>query len=278
LAALGFAPKEGSNLASVNRYEAVISQVLNRMQAEFRSDLHGLLLGGSVAYGIACPRSDLDIYVITRLPWRQRRTIIIDAVEVELFINPVHQIRQEFQDIDHPATFGMFANGRVLYDADGVMAALVHEAKQIWQQPRPEVRPEALSLLRYVPTDLLKDAQDLAEIDETAADYLLHLTLQATLDAYYKLQRRWAIKPKHQLRDLAQHDPALAQQVRSILSDKRSVHQRCHLLAELVEQVLAPSGPRWVPGRNRTDTWRPLSACHLRPRPATGQCLGGNRV
>jgi hypothetical protein len=159
-----------------------------------------------------------------------------------LFINPVHQIRQEFQDVDHPATFGMFANGRILYGADGMMATLVQEAKQLWQQPRPEVRPEALSLLRYVPTDLLKDAQDLAESDEAAADYLIHLTLQATLDAYYKLQRRWAVKPKHQLRDLAQHDPALAQQVRSILAGSSSVPQRCQLLAELTEQVLAPVG------------------------------------
>ncbi len=54
------------------------------MQAEFRSDLQGLLLGGSVAYGIAWTRSDLDIYVIARLPWRQRRTIIIDNVELEI--------------------------------------------------------------------------------------------------------------------------------------------------------------------------------------------------
>ncbi|MEW5867054.1 MAG: hypothetical protein AB1774_09395 [Bacillota bacterium] len=227
---------------SAGRYENAIEKIVADMREEFGADLLGMLLGGSVAYGIPCRRSDLDIYVIIRPSWRQRRTVVVGDVEVELFINPVHRIRKEFKDVDHDSTFAMFAQGRILYDPDGVMATLVKEAREVWEQPRPALPPDALPLLRYIPTDVLKDAQDLAETDEVAANYLIFMTLQATLDAYYKIQRRWPVKPKHLLRDLHGHAPDIEQAVRQILSGEGSAEERCVLLSRLVEQVLEPVG------------------------------------
>ncbi|MEW6229220.1 MAG: hypothetical protein AB1700_14205 [Bacillota bacterium] len=209
---------------------------------EFRADFLGMLLGGSVAYGIPCRQSDLDVYVIIRPSWRQRRTVFVGDVEVELFINPVHRIRKEFKDVDHDSTFAMFTQGRILYDPDGVMASLVKEAREVWEGPRPAVPPGALPLLRYVPTDLLKDAQDLVETDEVTANYLIFVTLQATLDAYYKIQRRWPVKPKHLLRDLHDYAPDMEQTVRNILSGEGSAAERCALLSALVGRVLEPVG------------------------------------
>lgn len=228
-------------MSTMDLYEEAIHKTVDSMKDEFGADLQGMLLGGSVAYGSPCKRSDLDIYVIVRRPWRQRRTTFVDGVEVELFINPVRQIRKEIQEAD-PATCTMFARGRVLHDPDGVIASLVSEARAVREQPRPEVRPEDVPLPRYQPTDLLKDAQDLAGIDEAAAKYLIFVTLQATMDAYYRIARRWPPKPKHLLRDLHAHAPELEQAVRRVLSCDGPAADRCAALAALVEDVLRPVG------------------------------------
>jgi len=229
-----------SNLGNQERYNRAIASVITDMQAAFGPDLIGLLLGGSVAYGSPLRRSDLDIYVTIRPAWRQRRTLMVEGVEVELFINPVHQIRKEFKSSS--STFTMFAQGRVLYDPQGLMAMLVQEARQVQAQPRPAVSSEDLPRLRYNLTDLLNDAQDLAEVDEVAATYLIFLSLEAALDTYYRLQRRWLPKPKYLLRDLREHSPEIEQVVSRILANHTSIAGRTASLTVLVERVLEPVG------------------------------------
>ncbi len=223
------------------RYERAIKQVVAQMRQEFGDDLLGMLLGGSVAYGCSGPRSDLDIYVVIRPARRQRRTRIIEGVEVDLFINPVHVIRRQFTDT--PSTFTMFARGRILDDPHGLMEQLVAEATEALKQPPPAVPSEEMPRLRYGLTDSLKDAFDLAEIgDEAAANYLVFFTLQRTIEAHYRLNRRWPVKAKYLLDDLAEHAPGIEPLTRRLLHSEGTVHERCAVLEELVECVLAPVG------------------------------------
>jgi hypothetical protein len=232
-----------TNMDISERYRHALQKVVDKLHEEFGPDLLGLLLAGSVAYGTSYTRSDLDIFVIIEPSWRQRRAIFVDSIEVDLFINPPQKIREYFADTDDSAsTITMFARGRILYDPTGIMQTLAAEAKQLYEQPTPELTPQALLLLRYGLTDMLKDAQDLAETDPEAAAYQISLTLQAVLDAYYKLQRRWQPKPKHLLRDLHAHSPEIERRVRVILSAEGIPHERCERLAELVDTVLSPVG------------------------------------
>lgn len=227
-------------------HDQIIEMVIGDLQNELGPELLGILLVGSLAYGIPRPQSDIDLFVVIRPPWRQRRTLFIDGVEVEIFLNPAQQVRAEFRNTDSPATIAMFAQGRILFDPTGLVKHLVQEAQGIWQHPRPAVPygTYAYFSLRYTCVDLLKDAQDLLEVDKDAAGWVLFTALQSTLNAYYRIQRRWSVKPKYLLNNLEQRAPALAQLVRYILDGSAPLETRITVLESLIDQVLEPIGGR----------------------------------
>jgi hypothetical protein len=245
-------------------YDQIIETVMADLQSEFGDDLLGVLLVGSLAYGVPRPHSDIDLFALIRPAWRQRRTFFVDEVEVEIFFNPVQQVRAEFRDTDNPATIAMFAQGRILFDPTGLMKQLVHEAQSTWQRPRPAVAPGTYRhfSLRYTCVDLLKDAQDLLEVDEDAAEWVMFAALQSALNAYYHIQRRWPVKPKYQLSDLEQHAPDLALLVRRMLSGKSSIQERYMALESLIDQVLEPIG-------GRLGEWRSAPESVAESAPAT---------
>lgn len=75
-------------------YQETVEKVIEQMKVEFGNELLGILLGRSVASGTKLKQSDLDIYVIIRSSWRQRRVFVVTGVDVELWINPAHQIQR----------------------------------------------------------------------------------------------------------------------------------------------------------------------------------------
>jgi len=227
----------------MTRFERALAKVVENAKAEFGADLLGMLLGGSVAYGEPSPRSDLDVYAIIRPPWRQRRAFSVDGVEVDLFINPVAQIRRELAPSAGSSTIAMFAHGRTLYDPEGAIAELVAEARRVWAQGPPEVSPEDTPRLRYGVRDALDDALDLADMgDQAGAEYALGRALEAILHAHFRIARQWVPKPKYTLRDLRETDPGLAALASRALSGEPPLAARCAATAELAERVLAPIG------------------------------------
>ena len=224
-------------------YDQIIEQVVADLQGELGTDLLGVLLVGSLAYGVPRPQSDVDLFAVIRPSWRQRRMFFVHQVEVEVFLTPVQQVRVEFQDTDRPATIAMFAQGRILSDPRGVVNELVQEAQQIWSCPRPAVDPHVCDFLRYTPVELLKDAQDLLDVDEEAALYVIGAALRSALDVYYRLQRRWPVALKNQVQDLEQYASDIGRLVRRSLNGP-SVQERCASLSALIDQVLEPIGGR----------------------------------
>lgn len=227
-------------------YSQIIETVMKDLQSEFGADLLGMLLAGSLAYGVPLPHSDIDLFAVIHPSWRQRRTLFVEGMEVEIFLNPVEQVRAEFYDTDSPATIAMFAQGRILFDPTGLISQLVQEAQDIWRHPRPAVVPGtyAYFALRYTCVDLLKDAQDLLEVDEDAAEWTMFAALQSALNAYNHIQRRWSVKPKYQLSDLEHHASDLARLVRCILAGSASIQERYMALESLIDRVLEPIGGR----------------------------------
>jgi hypothetical protein len=238
------------------RYWQALDQVVTDLQAEFGPDLLGILWAGSVAAGTPFAESDLDVYGVIGLPWRQRRTRWVEGVEVELFLNPVRQIRSEFALTEHPATIAMFAQGQILWDPEGAIAQLVAEARRIWEAGRPLVPAGQRWQLTYPMVDLLTDVRDLLDRDEAGSTLLLVRTLEVALEAHYRFTGRWSVKPKYLLSDLAGHAPELERLARQVLEPNASLAQRYEWLAEFVGRVLAPMGghPReWESARDPVD-------------------------
>ena len=224
------------------RFESALENVSARLKDEFGEKLLGLLLGGSVAYGEPMATSDIDVYVVIDEPWRQRRNLVVDGVDVELFINPPHKLSNEI--IEAGSTTEIFARGRVLYDPRGAVAKLVDEARGVAEMPRPIPLGDQLTRLRYMVTDTTKDAYDLLVAGDEGFDVAMHNALDWTLEAYYQLTGRRKPKPKYVLRDLRAREPALADEVLRIVdtsADRRDRFERLDALGrEVLEHVGGP--------------------------------------
>ena len=92
------------------------------LRAEFGDDLLGVLATGSRIHSTPGPTSDLDVHVVIAQPRRQRRNILLDGVEIEMFINPPFQIQRYLADGGND--IHMFAFGRAIYDPQGFIGQL----------------------------------------------------------------------------------------------------------------------------------------------------------
>jgi predicted nucleotidyltransferase len=230
------------------RHERALEVVSERLKQEFDHDLLGLLVAGSVAYGTPTERSDLDLFVLIRPAWRQRRKLVVEGIEVDLYINPVPQIRRKFGG-EYNKTIDMFAKGRIVYDPQGLLAELVAEARQIKESP--PMPPEETYDVRYHPTQALRDAEDLADVDPQAASLQLSVALRESLEAMFRREGKRAPKPKHLLQVVAERSPDIAGDARRVLDGAIPIGERIELLRHLTERILAPIGGLLVEGETK---------------------------
>ncbi len=222
-----------------SRFERALAVVSDQLLAEFGNDLLGLLFAGSAAYGTPMKTSDLDLFVLIAQSWRQRRNIVVEGVEVELFINPLEQIRKELAK-SYNSTIEMFAKGRVVYDPQGLLVELAAEARQI--RSRPPKPPTDTYFVRYKPSDALKDVEDLMDVDPQAASLQLSVALREALEAMFLREGRRPPKPKHLLQQAAEHAPDVAADARTVLDASVPLEERVELLRSITERILAPIG------------------------------------
>jgi hypothetical protein len=217
--------------------ELLFEELIAILRAEFGEDLLGVLATGSRIHSTPGPTSDLDVHVIIALPRRQRRNILLDGVEVEMFVNPPFQIRRYFSS--RGMDEHMFTFGRAIYDPHGVVAGLQAEARERWEAGPPPLK--ATWMPRYFAADLLRDLEDVAAHDEATAELLIARIVEQLIESHYALNRRWSVKPKRRLADLERWDAYAAQLARSTLV-RGPLDVRRVALDALAAHVLAPLG------------------------------------
>lgn len=223
-----------------DRFERALEVVVERLKQEFGDHLLGLLLTGSYAYGEPMATSDIDMYVVISEHWRQRRNLVVEGVDVELFINPEHKLLSEIYEAG--AMMDMFARGRAIHDPHRVVSRLIAEAKAIAEQPRPIPLGDELERVRYMVTDTTKDAYDLLVAGDEGFDMTLSDALGWTLDAYFQLAGRRKPKPKYIVRELRSREPGLADVVVQIMDSGRPREERFERLEQLGREVLEHVG------------------------------------
>ncbi len=235
-----------ANLISKDRFKPVLEKVVTELREELGEDLEGVLLGGVPFDGGDLTVGGLEFFVVIAASWRQRRTRIIDGVDVELVIEPTVSVREQcaredLSLIEH-STLAAFAHGRILRDAHGVMATLAEDARAHWNADLPPVTREDLPRLRHRATELLKDAQAIRDVDEEQTTYLLFHALEEILATLYRLHRWRPVAARHLLADLRHRATELEPRVRRILAVGGSASSRVFWLGELVREVLSPVG------------------------------------
>ena len=219
--------------------EALFQFLIAALRAEFGDDLLGILATGSRVHGTPGPTSDLDAHVLIAQPRRQRRNLVHDRVELELFINPPFQIRRYFADeLSHDPH--MFTFGQAIYDPQGVVATLQAEARAIWERGPKPIGENERWLHRYSVADLLRDIEDVAH-DEVAVGMLIPAVVERLLETHARIHGRWLDKPKRRVEGLATWDRHTAALVRDCLRPD-PLAQRIDATRRLAQAVLAPIG------------------------------------
>src|SRR4051812_35908900 len=180
--------------------EQLFTPLLALLRAEFGEGLLGVLATGSHIHGTPGPTSDLDVHVVIDQPRRQRRNILLDGLEIEMFINPPFQIHRYMADGGN--NIHMFAFGRAIYDPQGLIGQLQDRARALWRAGPPALAESAHWMPRYFAADMLRDLTDLGE-DEAAAGLQIARIVDQLIATHCRLNRRWPSKPKRRLAELA---------------------------------------------------------------------------
>lgn len=225
--------------------QATVERAMQLLHAEYGADLIGVLAGGSLLRGEGDRHSDIDVVVVIASPRRRRWNVMIDGVEIEMFVNPPFQMRRYFEE-DRQSGRGvqphLCSTGRIVFDPQGVMAALQAEAHSIWH-----AGPSALSerdrwQFRYAVADGLRDIEDVEASDKERAVLLIGALLPQIIDQHYRISGRWLHKRKRVLDDLAHWDPAACSLARRACNDGTASGERLTAVRALAAHVLAPIG------------------------------------
>jgi predicted nucleotidyltransferase len=235
------------------RVEQLFEPLIALLRAEFGDDLLGVLATGSRIHGTPGPTSDLDLHVVIDQPRRQRRNIMLDGLEIEMFINPPFQIHRYLADGGNDAH--MFAFGRAIYDPQSLVGQLQEQARAIWQAGPPALANSALWMPRYFAADMLRDLIDLGD-DQAATSLQIARIVDHLIETHCHLNQRWPSKPKRRLAELDAWAPDVAQLAGAALTEKPLAERRA-AIQRMAELVLAPIGGL-MPLEWRNE-WEPLS-------------------
>jgi len=203
----------------------------------------GVLLFGSVALGVATPESDLDVLVLTdgadACPNLSHPAI--GGVKLDLSFNSLVQLRGLLDEqLRDGSRRPMLAGGRIIFDKDGDLAALLAHADAA--RPRP-VPPERHRHIQFLFSHLHDKIARFLTSDPPTALLSLHLGLGEALDWHYRLRGEWRVSAKWLLADLRRWDAPLADLVARLVGTG-DLAAKYALWNAIVEHILAPLGGR----------------------------------
>jgi hypothetical protein len=172
----------------------------------------GIIAAGSILRRTPDPSSDLDIYVLHLEPFRQRLQKFFNRVPAEIFVNPPAAVEGYFTDelaSARPITAHMLVNGFVILDRHPVVEQLRQRARSLLATP-PTLSPAQHTWKRYLASNLLEDAADVAARDPQTAQIFLAQAVFAMLQYHFESAGRFIPRTKELLSQLDALDAPLA--------------------------------------------------------------------
>ncbi|MDA3645274.1 hypothetical protein LZ318_11130 [Saccharopolyspora indica] len=211
-----------------------------------------VIVGGSVLTARRTATSDLDVVVVTEpraqpsrrsLTWEDWPVEVLEHDERSLAAHCADNLARRWPGIPR-----LIAEGAIVADRDGLGARLQDEMRHNLAAGPAAPTPAELAELRYELTDLLDDLAGSTVPAETAftAARALNKTAQLALLA----ARHWQGTGKWLFRELHDHDPHLAEDLATALTDPAR-------LTALAHQVLNTVGGRLREGYEVTDPRNP---------------------
>jgi predicted nucleotidyltransferase len=177
--------------------QAILRKLLQRLQAELGDDLVGVIAGGSRLRGEGDANSDIDVVIVVARHARKRWNLLIDGVEIEMFLNPQFQMQVYFERErveGRPVMPHLCATGIILFDPQGVMADLKTQGRAVFDGGPAPLSDLQKWQTRYFTADSLRDIDDIKDRDEAAAALMIARLVTDLANHHYRLSGRWLVK------------------------------------------------------------------------------------
>jgi hypothetical protein len=215
------------------------AEALRSLLDEFGTDLLSLIVGGSVGRGVSHATSDLDLFVLIKHPWSQRRRRMIGQIEIDLFIDPPARIQSLIESRGNPVIIENYATGWIAWDPETVAAPLARKAARIHAEARNELSAEAALSLRVRARDFLHAVESAIEGgNKDSAQYLLSCLVVHCASAYYEVNRLWISTPKARMANLASRDPVFAGLMSDVLCGVLPLEERARAARALALRLV----------------------------------------
>lgn len=164
---------------------------LNKFLEQYKNEewFLGAILTGSYATGNNNDNSDIDLYIVTtdETQWRERGNKLVDGYLIEYFMNPVHKILSYFEEetkMYAMSTIGMFVNGKILIDKNGIVEKISSIAKEKINSSLEPVDEFKVKMNCYHVWDGFDELDSKYKNNEDI-DYVYYMFLQKIIDSYF---------------------------------------------------------------------------------------------
>ena len=226
---------------------AHIVGILERVTAEFAEDpiTEGVLFHGSFVKGRQHADSDLDLLRATRGDWMKMEIREVGGRHVEIRHSPLSQLRRELhrkEFVNNNFMLSTLREGRVLFDRQEALTALVAEAEERHSQ----TPPASTEFERYKSRNFLRNRR--GEIRRLVAAgklgearMLADMVMHRCLFVYCKHHQRWALKPLEMVAQLSAENDELAEIFEQFFAAP-TAREMLPPLERFLDQVVAPIG------------------------------------
>jgi hypothetical protein len=215
------------------------SDVARRFQAELGRDYLGIVACGSQIDGSAKLGSDLDVIVVHKKPWRQRRVFIAGRYLVDAHILPVSQIRLAFKAFRTPGILECCAKGKPIESRSDVVLQLVSEARAKYQAGPPALNETETEITRSRLTIIGRSVIRALESGDPSAELRIVPLVLALIYHRLAVSQRWRPPDRKLLSELGKCDPEAAMIVMQLLRESTSA-LKIPFLIRLLDRVLGP--------------------------------------
>lgn len=204
----------------------------------------GIIASGSIVRGNPNKKSDFDIYVIHEESFRQRVQKYFNRVPCEIFINSIEQTMTSFlkeRNDNRPVTAHMLATGVILKgDENEKIKYILTEAKE-YQNKSKEFKELDLTMFKYVISNLLEDANDIAEEDTDTCNYILGKVTDKIIDYWFFKKQKPLPRIKERFNIIKNEDNELYESLSNSLK-QGELETKLKLLNEIVEKEIGVKG------------------------------------
>ncbi len=236
-------PHGSSGPPDMDRAEAIIREVT----AELKStpEAVGAILHGSYARGTARPDSDMDFLCAVDTPWMDKEIRLTQGIEVEIQRMPLRNLHGDITGRDpKPFTVATFAECRILFDQDGIIADLCGKAKEIWDKgPTEPSSVEVFFGKSYIRhhLDEIERLKDLMPESRFPLEALFSQAFLVSIRAFFRARGFWLLKISDALAEINTIDPEFASVVRGYI-EAPDLESRIEYLKRVAAYAIRPLG------------------------------------